>query len=43
MEEVTPMRRITISLITLAALLALVSTTTFVVPEHGTALATLIA
>ena len=33
------MRRITISLITAAGLLALVSTTTFVVSEHGTALA----
>ena len=37
------MRRITISLITVAGLLALVSTTTFVVAEHGAALATLIA
>jgi plastocyanin len=33
------MRRITISLITAAGLLALVSTTTFVVSEHPTALA----
>jgi hypothetical protein len=37
------MRPITISLITAAGLLALVSTTTFVLSEHGTALATLIA
>ncbi len=42
-EEVTPMRRITISSITVAGMLALVSTTTFVLSEHGTALATLIA
>jgi len=37
------MRRITISSIAVAALLALVRTTMFVVSEHGTALATLIA
>ena len=42
-EEVTPMRPITTSLITLAAQLALVSTTTFVLSVHGTALETLIA
>jgi hypothetical protein len=42
-EEVTPMKRITISSITVAGMLALVSTTTFVLSEHGTALATLIA
>jgi hypothetical protein len=42
-EEVTPMRPITISSITVAGMLALVSTTTFVLSVHGRALATLIA